>query len=254
MATEPRGAAPSPEDAVDEAAKAIPALLRLQDQFAMFTAVSIVAIAAWAWSGLEKLFWPIFVMAPWGGWLLVKWQRAREHVPTPLPMAPRRAPGAAGVESLCAILRAHGRARLADALAAGAKHASALATYRETLGALDGEQESAREEAEDLRRQARDASESKAREHFMAGAETAARRVNRLEALRGEYELATARTESYRQIVKLLEADIARLQVRRTMEDALARIDAMAESVEGEVASLVAAGERLRARSDAEGA
>lgn len=112
MASTPDRPPLEPEHAVDESAKAIPALLRLQDQFAMFTAVSVVAIAAWAWSGLDQLFWPIFVMAPWGGWLLVRWQRTREFVQSPLPVAPRRVPGSAGVDAVCAVLRAHGRTRL----------------------------------------------------------------------------------------------------------------------------------------------
>lgn len=234
------------ERAAEELESGGRSIQRVQAEFVSFAVMSVVFIGLWEHGGTDHFFWPIFPMAGWGLALLRRWQRARDSVRDPKAVEIRVPAGTESVDALCKALRSHGRDALADGLLAGAKQAAELTEFRATLGDIETQQAEAQAEAERLRQSATAARDEEARATYAEGAETAARRVQKLESLRGEYERASARIEAFRQTVKSLEMDVARLATRGETDELLKALDSQARSVEGEVDAMQRTRDELR--------
>ncbi len=221
-------------------------LARVQAEFVSYVMLSIVFVGLWGHGGTDHFFWPIFPMAGWGFALLRRWRRARDSVRDPAAVEIKAPEGTESVDAICRALRSHGRDALADGLLAGARQAVELIAFRTALGDVETQQEEARAEGEKLRQAAVDARDDEARLTYAEGAETAARRVQKLESLRGEYERASARIEAFRQTVKSLEMDVARLATRGETDEVLKALDLQARSVEAEVDAMQRTKDELR--------
>lgn len=169
-----------------------------------------------------------------GGLLLYHWSR-RAEVEEDDPLA-------VDVATVGRRLTEVGHPELAQRLVRGLEDLWALRAFHDRLGDLDAQRKAASIEEQSLRSRAEAAQDPEARATWTESADTAARRIAKLDALRVEWDRAAARIEAFTQMVKSLKVDLTRMDAA---PDAAGRI-ALGDRLEREVDALVRAREEVR--------
>ncbi len=174
---------------------------------------------------------------------------ASGEVPGPL-VPPGLRPLADEVERLCRDLLASDRGQVAEGLEMGLREVIRLTHSRKQIGSIDDALAEARAEGEGFTTQAGKATDAEARETWRLSAEAAARRVEKIEALRAGDERAEARIASFRQLVKSLAVDMTRRDLA-AMDETLTLSDLadQAHRVDREVEALHRTNDELRSLS-----
>ena len=154
------------------------------------------------------------------------------------------------VERLCHDLLASDRGQVAEGLEMGLREVIRLTHSREQIGSIDAALAEARAEGAGFTAQAGKATDAEARETWRLSAEAAARRVEKIEALRAGDERAEARIASFRQLVKSLAVDMTRRDLA-AMDETLTLSDLadQAHRVDREVEALHRTNDELRSLS-----
>lgn len=192
------------------------------------------------------VFWgdvhPLVILAvAVGGVATVLWL-TRGTTETPVEEERPHDPLAVDVATVGRRLTEVGHPELAQRLVRGLEDLWALRAFHDRLGDLDDQRKRAWVEEQNLRSRAEAAQDPEARATWTESADTAARRIAKLDALRVEWDRAAARIEAYTQMVKSLKVDLARMDAA---PDAAGRM-ALGERLEREVDALVRAREEVR--------
>ncbi len=154
------------------------------------------------------------------------------------------------VERLCRDLIASDRGQVAEGVEMGLREAIRLTHLRHQIGDIDTVLAEARAEVAHLTAQAEKATDPAAAGTWRQSADAAARRVEKVEALRATDERAEARIASFVQLVKSLSVDVAREDLTSLDETlTLADLADQAHRVDREVEALHRTNDELRTLS-----
>lgn len=169
-------------------------------------------------------------------------QRQKLETPAPVPAAvPARAvPESVGdiaelVARVSAGLRRHNQERLAGRLEEGVREVVRLASLADATGP---EEQSLREEITRLNTRAEATADAEAADLWRTNARSAERRLEKVVALAAAADRTQARIESFRQTVKSLAVDLARLDLASEDPTMLTAVDQHAASLERDVEAL----------------
>lgn len=239
-----------------------------------YTAISLIWVTDWLQDPVELAF-PGFPIAGWGIGVFAHFLSVRRHndrvrarlaapsTPTPALAAPSPDTGvsegpiptelaeeAVAVARLRTELAAAGRGQVAESLEMGLAEAARLCRLRGGVGDIDSALSAARAEADRLTTQAARATDAEAQATWIQSAESANRRIEKLEALRTVDERAAARIESFRQLVKSIAVDLARTHLSDLEGTAtLADLAVQAHRVDRELDALHQTNNELRSLS-----
>lgn len=171
-------------------------------------------------------------------------QEQRQKLETPAPV-PAAVPARAVPESVADIaelvarvsagLRRHNQERLAGRLEEGVREVVRLASLADATGP---EEQSLREEITRLNTRAEATADAEAADLWRTNARSAERRLEKVVALAAAADRTQARIESFRQTVKSLAVDLARLDLASEDPTMLTAVDQHAASLERDVEAL----------------